>query len=106
MTAAPGWKFQDDLLFASKKPSFLTFCYNSINPYPILKIIDHHHSNSLMKGIQFLINDAGEKTSVLIDLEEWGDLWEDFYDVMVSQVRTDEPDVDWDELETEIIENS
>lgn len=58
-----------------------------------------------MKGIQFLINDTGEKTAVLIDLEEWGDLWEDVYDVMVSQVRANEPDVNWEELEAEIVEN-
>lgn len=58
-----------------------------------------------MKGIQFLINDTGEKTAVLIDLEEWGDLWEDVYDVMVSQVRANEPDVNWNELEAEIVEN-
>jgi hypothetical protein len=59
-----------------------------------------------MKGIQFLINDTGEKTAVLIDLEEWGDLWEDVYDVMVSQVRANEPDVNWEELEAEIVENA
>ncbi len=57
-----------------------------------------------MKGIQFLIDDTGEKTAVLIDLEQWGDLWEDFYDVMVSQTRIDEPAVNWDELEAEIVQ--
>lgn len=59
----------------------------------------------LMKGIQFPINDTGEKTAVLIDLEEWEDLWEDIYDVMVSQVRANDSDVNWDELEAEIAEN-
>lgn len=56
-----------------------------------------------MKGIQFLLNDSGEKTSVLIDLEQWGDLWEDFYDVMVSQSRQNEDDVSWEDLEAEIL---
>lgn len=69
-------------------------------------MINHHDSIPLMKGIQFLINDTGEKTAVLIDLEEWGDLWEDVYDVMVSQVRANEPDVNWEELEAEIVENA
>ena len=55
-----------------------------------------------MKGIQFLLNDSGEKTSVLIDLEQWGDLWEDFYDVIVSQSRQDEDDINWEVLESEI----
>lgn len=59
-------------------------------------IADHLKPTLPMKGIQFLINDTGEKTAVLIDLEQWGDLWEDFYDVMVSHARADEPDIDWD----------
>jgi hypothetical protein len=55
-----------------------------------------------MKGIQFLIDDSGEKTAVVIDLKQWGELWEDFYDVMVSRSRQDETEVSWDELKAEI----
>ena len=55
-----------------------------------------------MEGVQFLVNEAGEKTSVLIDLNEWGDLWEDFYDTMVSRSRQNEAEIDWEELKTEI----
>ena len=44
-----------------------------------------------MKGIQFVIDDTGKKKAVLIDLSEWGELWEDIYDVLVSQSRKDEP---------------
>ena len=58
-----------------------------------------------MKGIQFLINETGEKTAVQIDLEQRGELWEDFYDVMVSHVRADEAEVDWEDLEVEIFED-
>ena len=35
-----------------------------------------------MKGIQFVVDDQGEKTAVLINLQEHGDLWEDFYDCL------------------------
>ena len=56
-----------------------------------------------MKGIQFVINDAGQRTAVIIDLEEWGELWEDFYDVLVSESRQDEPTISWDELKTEMV---
>ena len=59
-----------------------------------------------MKGVQFLVNEAGEKTAVQIDLEQWGDLWADFYDVMISHLRSEEPNVDWEELETEIPEDA
>ena len=55
-----------------------------------------------MEGVQFLVNEAGEKTSVLIDLTEWGDLWEDFHDLMISCSREDESEISWDELKGEI----
>ena len=57
-----------------------------------------------MEGIQFLVDDNGKKKAVLIDLEKWGDLWEDFYDILVSELRKDEPTVSWDELKAEMIE--
>jgi len=31
-----------------------------------------------MKGIQFVIDEKGKKKAVLIDLAEWGEIWEDF----------------------------
>jgi hypothetical protein len=55
-----------------------------------------------MKGIQFVVDGTGKKKAVLIDLEEWGELWEDIYDVMVSHTRKDEPTVRWDELKAEL----
>ena len=55
-----------------------------------------------MKGIQFVVDEAGEKKAVLIDLAEWGELWEDFYDILVSRSRKDEPIVPWSELKAEI----
>jgi len=44
-----------------------------------------------MKGIQFVVDDKGEKTAVLIDLQEYGALWEDFYDCLIAQARADDP---------------
>ena len=32
-----------------------------------------------MKGIQYLVDDSGDKTAVLIDLKKYNELWEDFY---------------------------
>jgi hypothetical protein len=55
-----------------------------------------------MKGIQFVVNVTGKKKAVLIDLEEWGELWEDIYDVMVSHTRKDEPTIPCDELKAEL----
>ena len=55
-----------------------------------------------MKGIQFVVDDSGKKRAVLIDLLELGELWEDIYDVLVSESRKHEPTVDWEELRAEI----
>ncbi len=54
-----------------------------------------------MKGIQFVIDDSGKKRAVLIDLAEWGEIWEDVYDVLVSESRRNESTVPWEELRAE-----
>jgi hypothetical protein len=44
-----------------------------------------------MKGIQFVTDEKGQKTAVLIDLKKYGELWEDFYDGLIAIQRADEP---------------
>ena len=44
-----------------------------------------------MKGIQFVTDERGQKTAVLIDLKKYGELWEDFYDSLIATRRADEP---------------
>jgi len=56
-----------------------------------------------MKGIQFVVDDTGKKRAVIINLEEWGELWEDFYDILISESRRGEPTVSWEELKAEMI---
>ena len=51
-----------------------------------------------MKGINFIIDDQGEKKAVVIDLEQWAEVWDDFYDVLVSRSREDEEEIDWEDL--------
>ena len=51
-----------------------------------------------MQGIQFVVDEADKKQAVLIDLSEWGELWEDFYDVLVAHSRQDEEEVTWEAL--------
>ena len=40
-----------------------------------------------MKGIQFLVDENGEKSAVLIDLKRHSEIWEDFYDRAVAHSR-------------------
>ncbi|MGC1274567.1 MAG: hypothetical protein WBC44_12755 [Planctomycetaceae bacterium] len=44
-----------------------------------------------MKGVQFLVDERGEKTAVLIDLKKNRSLWEDFYDRTLAEQRRGEP---------------
>ncbi len=60
----------------------------------------------LMKGVEFIVDDSGKKKAVLIELEHWGDLREDFYDILVSEARKNEPTVSWSrlKLETDLVD--
>ncbi|MEI6535321.1 MAG: hypothetical protein WCN98_08285 [Verrucomicrobiaceae bacterium] len=44
-----------------------------------------------MSGIQFVINEAGRKTAVVIDLKKHAGVWEDFYDTALTRSRKHEP---------------
>jgi hypothetical protein len=44
-----------------------------------------------MRGVQFLVDDDGERTAVLIDLKKNAQLWEDFYDLALAKSRAREP---------------
>lgn len=45
----------------------------------------------MLEGIQFVTDITGKQTAVLLDLTIYGELWEDIYDVLLSQERADEP---------------
>ena len=44
-----------------------------------------------MKGVQFLVDEKGVRTGVLIDLKKNGKLWEDFFDLALARERLSEP---------------
>jgi hypothetical protein len=44
-----------------------------------------------MEGIQYVTNDKGQQVAVLIDLKKYGEVWEDFYDMLTARARTKEP---------------
>ena len=58
-----------------------------------------------LKGINFLTDATGKRTAVLIDLDEYGSLLEEFFDVIVSQQRLEEDErISLDQFKTELIE--
>lgn len=44
-----------------------------------------------MEGINFVTDDKGKKIAVQIDLEKYGELWEDIYDSLIAEERANEP---------------
>ncbi len=44
-----------------------------------------------MKGVQFVVDEHGTKTAVVINLRQCSELWEDFYDSSVAEARKNEP---------------
>ena len=55
-----------------------------------------------MKGVQFVTDTEGHKIAVVLDLREWGELWEDIYDNMVANLRAGEPTLTLEEFETQL----
>ena len=45
----------------------------------------------MVKGIEFIVDDEGQKKAVLIDLKKYGEAWEDFYDTLRVKERESEP---------------
>jgi len=44
-----------------------------------------------MSGVQFIVDEHGKKTAVVIDLTKNAELWEDFYDRALARSREGEP---------------
>jgi hypothetical protein len=49
--------------------------------------MDTKHSAD-MPGVEFLVNDRGERRAVLIDLRKHGALWENLYDAYVDDTNS------------------
>lgn len=43
-----------------------------------------------MQGIQYIIDEQGEKTAVVIDLTQWGTEWDEFYHLLLTRSSSDE----------------
>lgn len=50
-----------------------------------------------MTGIQFITDDKGRKTGVVIDLKRHKAIWEDFFDGLVAESRRKEPSVSYEQ---------
>lgn len=53
-----------------------------------------------MTGIQFVTDEQGRKTAVLIDLKKHKQVWEDFYEGLIAEERRQEKDIPYEEYRT------
>ncbi len=44
----------------------------------------------MMEGIRFVTDEKGEKVAVQLDLEQYGELWEELYDQILVEQRVKE----------------
>ena len=56
-----------------------------------------------MKGIEYVIDDNGERKAVLIDLKRHRELWEDFYDTLRTREREREPRESFEEVKKKVL---
>lgn len=52
-----------------------------------------------MRGVQYVTDEQGHKVGVLLDLKEWGELWEDIYDTLIAIERKGEAAIPVEEFE-------
>ena len=55
-----------------------------------------------MEGVQFLVDDHGNPTSVIVDLDILGDKWEYIYETMRAEAPDDEPTMSWQQVKAEL----
>lgn len=55
-----------------------------------------------MEGIKYLVDEKNNKVAVQIDLEKYGELWEDFYDILVAEAKKYEESIPLEDLIAEL----
>jgi hypothetical protein len=58
-----------------------------------------------MTGIQFITDESGQKTAVVIDLRKHKALWEDFEDVLVSRSRWHEKRIPLAKVKADLVKS-
>ena len=60
----------------------------------------------MVKGVEFVIDEDGQKKAVLIDLKRHKEIWEDFYDIMRVKERESEPRESLKEVKKKVLSRS
>ncbi|MFA5803745.1 MAG: hypothetical protein WC879_03785 [Melioribacteraceae bacterium] len=94
---------------ASSSKNYISSIKEAREEYKAGNISSHDDVNkylpSKMKGVKYLVDENGEKKAVVIDLKQYRNVWEHFYDVMISIERENEETTSWDTLQAELRED-
>jgi hypothetical protein len=63
--------------------------YNEAREAQVAFRVGDEVSADELSGVQYLVDSAGKRTAVVISLEEWGDLWNEFAKLLVSESPED-----------------
>lgn len=55
-----------------------------------------------MRGVRYVTDEEGNRVAVQLDLRQWGEVWEDVYDVLLAREREGEPSVPLDAFADEL----
>ena len=58
-----------------------------------------------MEGIRFVTDERGNRTAVQIDLNLYGELWEDIYDTILARMRKNEPRETLESVKERLLKN-
>lgn len=58
-----------------------------------------------MKGIQFKVDEHGNPNTLVLDLDDWGEIWEDFYFGWQVDATKNEPTLSWEEVMADLDAN-
>jgi len=56
-----------------------------------------------MEGILYLTDDENKKKFVQIDLEKYGEIWEDFYDGLMAELAKDDETIDFEDFKKDLL---
>lgn len=88
-------------------------------PAPPSRGLDNHNESTLhpteapvvrslfeesdMEGIRYVTDEEGRKVAVQIDLDRYGEFWEDFFDALILEQRKGEESLPFEEVEKRLI---
>jgi hypothetical protein len=60
----------------------------------------------IMKGVEFVVDEKGNRKAVVLDLKTHRDVWEDFCDVLRAKERENEPRESLDSVKKKILKRA